>query len=193
MGEGISDIISGMKVTIGVMGSSSESDPQIRQTAWRLGEIIAGRDAVLITGATTGLPLEAARGAKKAGGEVVGISPARNEKEHERMGLPLSDHDLILYTGLGYKGRNLLNVCTSHGLVFVGGSMGTLNEFTIAYDEEKIMGVLTGSGGFCDHLEQWMQHLKKPNNTAIIHYSNEPATLIGQIFESIYRRHHNLE
>jgi hypothetical protein len=186
-------MISWMKVTVGVMGSSSESDPHIRHTAWRLGELIAEHGAVLITGATTGLPLEAARGAKNAGGEVIGFSPARNDKEHEQLGLPLTDHDLILYTGLGFKGRNLLNVSASHALVFVGGSMGTLNEFTIAYDEEKIMGILTGSGGFCNHMEEWIQHLKKPHNRSILHYGHDPDTLLGQVFESIYRRHHNLE
>lgn len=182
-----------MKVTVGVMGSSTEDDPQIRQTVWRLGELIAEHGAVLITGATTGLPLEAARGAKNAGGEVIGFSPAHNEKEHGQMGLPLTDHDMILYTGLGYHGRNLLNVSASHALVFAGGSMGTLNEFTIAYDSEKIMGILTGSGGFCDHMEEWIKSLQKPHNRSILHYGHDPSILLGLIFESIYRRHRNLE
>lgn len=182
-----------MKVIVGVMGSSTESDQQIHQLAWRLGELIAEHGAVLITGATTGLPFEAARGAKNAGGEVIGFSPAKNSKEHEQLGLPLTDHDIILYTGLGFHGRNILNVTASHGLLFLGGSMGTLNEFTIAYDEEKIMGILTGTGGFCDHMHEWIQHLKKPNNRSILHYSHDPGLLLENILESIYRRHRNLE
>jgi uncharacterized protein (TIGR00725 family) len=182
-----------MKITLGVMGSSTEEDPAIRQSAFQIGEQIAERGAVLITGATTGLPLDAAAGAKKKGGEVIGFSPAHNEAEHAKMGLPLTDHDLIIYTGLGFKGRNLLNVRASSGLTFVGGSMGALNEFTIAYDEHKVIGILSGSGGFCDQLQDWMEHLKKPANQAVIHYSPDPKTLLSQVFESIYRRHRHLE
>src|SRR5262249_53090536 len=182
-----------MKITIGVMGSSTEQDPAIRKSATQIGEKIAERGAVLITGATTGLPLDAAAGAKKKGGEVIGFSPAPNEAEHANLGMPFTDHDLIIYTGLGVKGRNLLNVRASSGLIFFGGSMGALNEFTIAYDEHKVIGILSGSGGFCDHMQDWMEHLKKPANQAVIHYCPEPEALLAQLFESIYRRHHHLE
>jgi predicted Rossmann-fold nucleotide-binding protein len=58
-----------MKLTIGVMGASGGGlTEEIRQRAYRLGEAIAGRDAVLITGGCPGLPYEAVRGAKARGG-----------------------------------------------------------------------------------------------------------------------------
>jgi uncharacterized protein (TIGR00725 family) len=174
-----------MKTTIGVMGASSAGDSRIERMAEDVGRLVAQRGVVLITGATTGYPLAAARGASLAGGQVIGFSPAINASEHKRLGLPLDHHDLILYTGLSFKGRNLLNVRASSALLFVGGSMGALNEFTIAYDEAKIIGILEGSGGFCDRLREWLPSLHKPGNRSIIHYASDPAVLLDLVLHSI--------
>ena len=174
-----------MKITIGVMGSSLADHPANIDAATAIGKMIAEKKAVLITGATTGLPFHAAKGAKQAGGEVIGFSPAINIEEHQKMGLPVEFHDLIICTGLTFKGRNLLNIRASQAVLFIGGSMGTLNEFTIAYDEEKIMGILDGSGGFCDHMQNWIKHLAKPGNRSVIHYSNKVSTLVNSVFQSI--------
>ena len=72
-----------MKLTIGVMGSSGGAlDEAARAKACLLGEAIATRDAILITGGCPGLPYEAVRGAKAKGGIVVGISPGLSIDEH---------------------------------------------------------------------------------------------------------------
>ena len=55
-----------MKLAIGVMGASGGGLPhEIKQRAYRLGEAIADRDAILITGGCPGLPHEAVRGADR--------------------------------------------------------------------------------------------------------------------------------
>jgi hypothetical protein len=72
-----------MTRTIGVMGSSGgDLSTEMRQLAYRVGEAIAERDAILITGGCPGLPYEAVRGAKLKGGLVVGISPGLSIDEH---------------------------------------------------------------------------------------------------------------
>ena len=177
-----------MKLTIGVMGASASPDAEVEQNAFRAGRAIAESQAVLVTGATNGLPLAAAKGAKDGGGEVIGFSPAINWMEHQRQGLPVDFHDLIICTGLSAAGRNILNVRASHGLLFIGGSTGALNEFTLAYDENKIIGILVGSGGFCNHLEDWMRHLSKPGNRSILIYSADPRELVGKVIQSIHAR-----
>jgi predicted Rossmann-fold nucleotide-binding protein len=66
------------------------------------------RGMVLVTGATTGIPYWAAKGAKEAGGIVIGLSPAASKAAHLRTyHLPIDFHDLIIYTGFDYSGRNL--------------------------------------------------------------------------------------
>jgi uncharacterized protein (TIGR00725 family) len=174
-----------MKLTVGVLGSSVIWDPQMEELAVLTGMLIAQRGATLITGATTGYPFAAAKGATSAGGEVIGFSPALNRKDHISKGLPITDHSLIVYTGLSSHGRNILNVRASNAAVFIGGSMGTLNELTLAYDEEKIIGILERSGGFCNHLKEWMPALSRPGNRSIIHYADKPDELIAQIFVSL--------
>ena len=108
--------------------------------------LIAEKGCTLITGATFGLPNEAIKGAHSQGGFTVGISPAYSEEEHmTKYKMPLDD-DVIIYTGLGFEGRNLINVRTCDAAIFIKGSIGTLNEFTIAVKEEKLIGIIESSG-----------------------------------------------
>src|SRR3989344_4571167 len=83
--------------------------PDALEKAKILGAEIVKRGAVLVNGATTGFPMWAAIGAKEAGGFNIGLSPAGTEREHiEKYNLPLDYMDIIIYTGFGYSGRNLL-------------------------------------------------------------------------------------
>jgi uncharacterized protein (TIGR00725 family) len=167
-----------MKLKIGVMAAARNVDESLKKFAFRVGEEIAKEECVLITGATTGLPFEAAKGAKKHNGLVVGISPAENEKEHsERYGMPLDNHDVIIYTGFGYKGRNVLNIRSSDAIIVINGSVGTLNEFTIAFAEERPIGVLEGSGGISDLIKEIRKRFDNQFNTQII-YEKEPEKLV---------------
>jgi SLOG cluster4 family len=61
--------MSAHRLSIGVMrtGGGVLSD-EVRERAYRFGRAIAEQGAVLITGACPGLPYEAVRGAKAAGG-----------------------------------------------------------------------------------------------------------------------------
>ena len=72
-----------LKIKIGVMGSASGNlSKKIKDVSYELGCAIAKNGCITITGACPGLPLEAARGASKSGGLVVGISPGLSEWEH---------------------------------------------------------------------------------------------------------------
>jgi uncharacterized protein (TIGR00725 family) len=163
-----------MKVKIGVMGSAEAvTDPALRETAIALGRAIANREAVLLTGATTGLIYEIGKAASDAGALHVGVSPASDEREHvERYQLPLDACSIIIYTGFGLKGRNVVLVRSCEIALFVAGSIGSLNEFTIAFDEGKIIGCLTGTGGVADEAEGLVQKLSGRKRTPIFHSSN---------------------
>ncbi|MBI2013477.1 MAG: LOG family protein [Candidatus Colwellbacteria bacterium] len=114
--------------------------------AEELGREIIRHNGILIDGATTGFPYWSAKGAKSIkGGIVVGLSPAMSEKEHvEIYKLPVDYHDLIVYTGFNYSGRNLLLTRASDAVIVGCGRMGTLNEFTIAFEDKKPIGILRG-------------------------------------------------
>src|SRR5918995_3560979 len=182
------------KCVIGVMGAS-ESDAltnaekaRLKQLAEKLGAAIAKHDCILISGATTGLPDLISRAAREHGGFAVGISPAENRREHiERYKMPPDAADVIIYTGFGLKGRNVVNVRSADIVIIFGGATGTLNEFTIAYDEGNIIGVLEGSGGVADHIKEIIEFCKKPTRGVVV-YDADPETLIENCLRSLQSR-----
>ncbi len=168
-----------MKIKVGVMGSAEVNSPaELREKAAALGRSIAARDAILLTGATTGLVYTAGKAAHDAGALHVGISPAHDEREHvERFHLPTDACDAIIYTGFGLKGRNVVLVRSCDVVLFVAGSIGSLNEFTIAYDEGKVIGCLTGTGGVADEIGSLVETFQKPT-LARVFYDNDPERLL---------------
>ena len=156
------------------------------EKAEQLGQAIAKRDAVLFTGATTGLVYVVGKAAHDAGCFHVGISPASNEPEHvEHYKLPLDACDTIVYTGFGLKGRNVVLVRSCEVVLVVAGAMGSLNEFTIAHDEGKIIGCLTGTGGVADESEFLLQKFGKRTTTARVFTNDDPEKLIEQCLQNI--------
>ena len=166
------------------MGSAEASSPaELREKAVILGRSIAACDAILLTGATTGLVYTAGKAAHDAGALHVGISPAHDEHEHvERYGLPTDACDAIIYTGFGLKGRNVVLVRSCDVVLFIAGSMGSLNEFTIAYDEGKLIGSLTGTGGVADEIERLVGTFPKITKARVF-YDNDPASLLNTCLE----------
>lgn len=176
------------RMTVGIMGSAGGPiDVEVSEKVRRLGRVIGKRDYVLITGACPGLPHEAARGAKEAGGVVVGVSPALNMEEHVIKYLsPTRYYDAIIYTGSGLMGREIENIRSCDVVVFAGGRSGTLGEFAIAYDEAKVIGVLEGTGGITEHLRSIIGMVNKETGASVF-YHEDPERLIEQL-EDVYRR-----
>ena len=183
------------QVRIGVFGSAFQWFNEHEKISYLIGEEIAKLNCVLVTGATTGLPYHAGKGALKAGGFVLGISPALNPKEHtEKYNKPLDGCSVIIWTGSGYTGRNYLNVRNCDAAVFIGGETGTLEEFCIADYEGKVIGVLEGSGGVADKIKNIMKDCSTDHGT-IIEYDKDPKSLINKIVSRLKERgakHSNL-
>jgi uncharacterized protein (TIGR00725 family) len=179
------------KPVVGVMGASEndalDNSEKVRLTelAEQLGAALAKHECILITGATTGLPDLVAKAFRKQGGFALGVSPAENREEHvQRYRLPEDNSDVIVYTGFGYKGRNVINVRSSDVVIIFGGATGTLNEFTIAYDEGKVIGVLEGSGGVADHTQEIIDFCKKPTRGMVL-FDKDPEKLVQRCLAAL--------
>ena len=174
-------------MTVGVMGSAGGNlPPEIRQTLRKLGASVARRGHVLITGACPGLPQDAVLGAKEERGVVVGISPGLNLEEHVlKYQSPTIGYDAIIYTGSGLMGREVENIRSCDIVIFAGGRSGTLGEFAIAYDEGKVIGVLKGTGGITDRLQEIIAMVNKQTGSVVC-ASSEPEDLLDQL-EAVYR------
>jgi len=158
-----------MKIKIGLMASAeTEVAARLRPRLEELSAEIAERDLLLLTGATTGVPDAVSREAQRRGGFTLGISPAHNIGEHAKVyGLPVDGCDALIFTGFGLKGRNVVLVRSCDIVIVIAGGMGTLNEFTIAADEGKVVGVLSGTGGIADEIEALLPHVRRPENVVI--------------------------
>jgi uncharacterized protein (TIGR00725 family) len=159
---------------------------ELMDQAYELGRSVARSDCVLITGACPGLPLAAACGAKQVGGLVVGISPALDLEEHvHKYHCPTDFHDVLIFTGSGLMGRELVNIRSSDIVVFVGGRSGTLGQLAIAYDEGRLIGVLTGFGGISDAAENILAACDKETGAHVV-YETSALRLIEELLR-VYR------
>ncbi len=100
----------------------------------------------------------------------------------QTFGSPYKEYDILIYTGLGLMGRELINIRSSDIVVVTGGRCGTLGEFAIAYEEGKLIGVLSGTGGITEILAGIEGTLGKSTGAEVIHES-EPDQLIGKLLE----------
>lgn len=134
------------KICVSGAAETAHCGPDSFADAEALGREIALHNAVLMDGATTGFPYWTAKGAKQAGGVVMGVSPASSLYEHvEVYKLPTDYHDSIFYTGVRYTMRNLLLIRLSDAVIFGCGRIGTINEFTDAFEDKKPIGILKGA------------------------------------------------
>ena len=178
------DPLTGVQLRIGVMGSAGGAlNAPIQEKCRDLGRAISGQGCCLLTGACPGLPHEAVLGAKETGGHVIGISPAMSLREHvEVFESPYSEYDVLIFTGLGLMGRELVNIRSSDIVVVVGGRSGTLGEFAIAYEEGKLIGVLAGTGGVTEVLPEVQAAFGKATGAEVL-YDTEPRRLVHRLLE----------
>jgi uncharacterized protein (TIGR00725 family) len=180
----------GTALKVGVMGGATGVMTRSHlNKAHELGRAIARSGCVLITGACPGLPLAAACGAKQVGGMVVGISPGLSLDEHVyKYQSPTEFHDVLIFTGSGLMGREVVNIRSSDIVVIIGGRSGTLGELAIAYDEGKLLGVLTGTGGISDLVGDILTACAKDTGSQVV-YDAAPQRLVKKLLR-IYRTSH---
>ena len=66
--------------------------------------------------------------------------------------------------------------------IFISGRWGTLNEFAIAHDMGKIIGILTGQGKFSSQVKSLLDFFGKSTNAQII-FNDNPAELYNSVIE----------
>lgn len=174
------------KICVSGAAETGHCGPNAMEEGKELGRQIVKQGGVLVTGATTGFPLWAAIGAKEAGGYSVGLSPATSEREHvETYGLPLDYLDLIIYTGFGYSGRNLMLTRCSDAVLVGCGRVGTINEFSIAFEDGKLLGVLDGDWPTGQVIRDIMDKGNRHSDRVI--FEKEPAKLVAHVIEILQK------
>lgn len=154
------------------------------EIAKELGREIVRQGAVIVTGATTGWPLWSTIGAKEEGGFSIGVSPASTEKEHvEKWGLPLNYLDVIIYTGQGFPGRDILLTRTTDAVILGCGRIGTIHEFTVAFEDGKPIGILEGVWDTDETFRTILERAHRPNDKIV--FDNDPKRLVAKVIKLV--------
>jgi uncharacterized protein (TIGR00725 family) len=174
-----------MNYKISVSGSASNNCSKgAFKKAYEVGRQVALQGCTLITGATIGVPEWATRGAKAGGGMSIGLSPAVSKQAHiNTYHLPTKYMDLIIYTGFDYSGRNMLMTRSSDAVITVCGRIGTLNEFTTAFEDKKVMGILTGTGGIEEDIDHILTLAKRGRKRVV--FDADPKVLVEKVIKMI--------
>ncbi len=112
------------RIQIGVIGAG-ECSGALSEMAEIVGCEIAARGATLLCGGLAGVMEGAAKGARSAGGTVIGILPGDD---------PHGGNEYLsaaVATGFGH-GRNVLIPRSSDGVIAIAGGNGTLSEIGFA-------------------------------------------------------------
>jgi uncharacterized protein (TIGR00725 family) len=107
-----------------VIGPGDADEPTAK-LAFEVGQGLAQRGFVIVTGGEHGAMEAAARGAHEAGGTVVGILPGIDRTAAN----PWSDVTVV--SGIGHA-RNVSVAASADVVVAVGGGWGTLSEIGLA-------------------------------------------------------------
>ena len=174
-----------MNYKIAVSGSAENNCARgAFKKSYEVGRQIALNGCVLITGATVGVPEWATRGAKSVGGVSIGLSPAVSKQAHvHTYHLPTKYMDLIIYTGFDYSGRNMLMTRSCEGVITICGRIGTLNEFTTAFEDRRVVGVLTGTGGVEVDIPNILKLAKRGQKRVV--FDSDPKVLVEKVIKAI--------
>ena len=99
--------------------------------------------------------------------------------QFEKLNFPTDYFDVIVYTGFNYAGRNLLMTRASDAVIVICGRIGTLNEFTIAFEDNKPIGVLIGTGGTADLIREVIKRGHRGPGKVV--YSKDPKELVEKL------------
>ncbi len=187
-----------MKYSIGIFGSNTGDMNTSLPVADALGRALSkhAESIILITGAFAGIPYQVAKIAADGGTDVWGFSEAPNEARQREL---YPGNDLALYGKISYlppdfqfidyarackKYRNVLACATCDAGIIIAGRWGSLNEFTNLLDMQKVIGVLTNSGGIADELPALSRKISKPGQGQII-FDNDPEQLVKRVLATL--------
>ena len=167
---------------ITIIGKSAK-DPRdpVPENALRMaeevGRLVAERGGIVVTGGLSGVMEAVSRGAKQAGGLVIGILPGFEKRDANEF------VDIAITTGMGWM-RNTLTVRAADAVIMISGGIGTLNELTVAY-ELKPTVILEGTGGWSDRMREMAyagRHLEEAG-IAELHFAKTPEDAVGLAFD----------
>lgn len=141
------------KLQIGIIGSAGwEEYPNKKpgrkafEVAYKIGKIVATKNAVLICGGKGGIMEHACRGAKEKNGITVGVISGNKLNQANKY------IDVEVVSGAINCSEEALIISMSDGIIAIGGGSGTLQEIATAYRNNKPVVAIKGIPGWASKL-----------------------------------------
>lgn len=189
---------------IAVIGTSFKTwrkpfSPAVLEKTREVGRILAKKDVVLTSGGGNGLPWEATRTYKLAGGaKSIGYVGAVNAGDFAKR---YTDVDSSVFDELKFLEEQYLRYSNPHdflmrelrlieeadGVIVLQGGSGTLSEVSFALQYKKPLGILTGLGGLSDSIGPLLrafevEEIERLNNVV---FDGEVENLIDRVIEKV--------
>lgn len=190
---------------IGVYGSNINEGEVATRLGERLGQELAARGCLVITGACSGMPYVVAQTAAQHGAAVWGFTPEL-DAAGQQAAYPSDDitiYQRLIYVPQNYRAlfgvedlspqrdhairlryRNAVSTANCDAGIIISGSWGTLNEFTNLIYDGKPIGVLTGTGGLADELGDFYPRLRK-RSASVALFESEPEKLVDRLLSEL--------
>lgn len=146
--------------------------------AYRVGQLLAQRGFIVLTGGLGGVMDAVARGVADAGGVSVGIIPVLTPEERQKR--PVSKHlTVCIDSGLEQRLRIPMLVRSCHAVIVISGGTGTWLEAAFALAENKVIITIPHTGDAAAWLTQ-----KPPFEGKVLVASNAEDA-VRQLIETV--------
>lgn len=169
---------------LAILGSASDIfSSENEKLCEEIGKYLAEKKITIVSGGSHGIPGLVVKSAFEAGAETEAYSPDDDDKQHmlRRDNLSLKYFKNKNFVP-GFTARSLEMIKSVDGALVINGRIGTLSEFTIALEEGLNVGVIKGTGGIADHLENIISIAKKEFKNKII-FDTDYKTVIDKLCE----------
>ncbi|WP_243291666.1 TIGR00725 family protein [Bacillus sp. FJAT-47783] len=166
---------------IAVIGQSGHIPAEVCSLAEEVGAEIGKQGAVLLSGGGSGVMEAASKGAKEAGGLVIGILAG------DETNVANDYIDIPITTGLHVDYRGLVLVHSADALIMIRGGNGTLGELSAAYTNKKPVIVIETSGGWATKVKEvaFEGCFLDERKTVELQYANTAKTAVQMAFAAI--------
>ncbi len=171
-------------VQIGIFTTYDPVPDSVVAKAKALGQALAERKCIVLTGGNGGLMNVISEAVVKAGGLTVGIM-AREVEGIDASSKWYNPYNTVkIMSGQTFTSRSSILVRSSDAVVVVAGGVGTLTEVSMAYNIRKPIIVVKGTGMMADRLaslfpDGYLDHRR----ISPMHFISDPTEAADLAFE----------
>ncbi len=180
------------KFNVGIISSAVHPDnSKLIKFAKKIGKLLGQNHLNVLTGACIGYAQIIGQEARKHGSKLIGFSPSANNYLHQLVddNANTNTFDQLYFSNKGFSARSLEFIKSCDSIILLGGRMGTLSEFTIAFEERIPIFIYKGFGGISDHIEEIVKRTGKKDWTKV-YYFDDPEKLTKSLTSNLKKTYY---